>query len=56
MPTLVIQRIESLAARDGQDVADGNEPLFIERFSNKNYFGAAFHDNGIAGVVQEYDK
>ena len=56
MTTWVIQRIEALTARDGQDPADGDEPLFIERFSNNNYFDVAFHENGIAGVVQDYDK
>ena len=38
-----------------QDLANGNELLFIERFSNKNNFDAELHEGGIAGVGQ-YDN
>ena len=38
---------------DGWDISDGNELLFVERFANENYFAAALHEGGIAGVVQD---
>ena len=56
MPTWVIQRVEALAMCDGRDISDGNEPLFIEHFTNENYFSASLHQGGIAGVSQDRDK
>ena len=35
------------------DLPDGNEPLFIDRFSNENDFSAALHEGGIKGVAQD---
>ena len=43
MPNWVIQRVEALAIRNGHDLANGDEPLFVDRFSNENYFAAALH-------------
>ena len=56
MPTWVIQRIKALAVPDEQDLDDIDEPLFIERFSKENYFDAALHEGGIAGVAQEKNE
>ena len=39
--------------RDRQDLAENYEPLFVDRFSNKNYFAATLHEGGIAGVAQD---
>ena len=38
MPTWVIRRIEALATQDRRDLSNGNETLFVDRFSNKNDF------------------
>ena len=38
---------------DGWDIADGNEPMFIDRFTNKNDFSDALHEGGITGVAQD---
>ena len=53
IPSWVIQLIEALDMRDRQDLAENYEPLFVERFSNKNYFDATLHKGGIAGVAQD---
>ena len=53
MPTWVIQHVAGRAMCDGWDLADGNEPMFIDRFTNKNNFSAALHEGGIAGVAQD---
>ena len=55
MPTWVIKRVEALDMHDAQDLADDDEPLFVERFSNDNDFAAALHESGIVGVVQDDD-
>ena len=39
--------------RNGQDIADGYEPLFVDRFSNDNGFAANLHEGGTTGVAQE---
>ena len=56
MPTWVIQRVESLAMHDGQDLSGGDKPLFVDRFSNENDFASALHEGGITGVVQDNDE
>ena len=53
IPTWVIQHVEARAMCDGWDLADGNEPMFIDHFTNKNDFSAALHEGGIAGVAQD---
>ena len=55
MPTWVIQRVEALAVSNGGDLDDGDGPLFVDRFSNKNDFTAALQEGGIAGVAQDND-
>ena len=55
MPIWVIQHVEARAMCDGWDIADGNEPMFINRFTNKNDFAAALHEGGITGVAQDND-
>ena len=55
MPTWVIQQVAARAMCDGWDLADGNEPMFINRFTNKNDFAAAPHEGVIAGVAQDDD-
>ena len=50
IPTWVVQRVKSLIMRDGRYIDDGNEPLFINRFSNETDFGAALHEGGITVV------
>ena len=42
-----MQRVESLAMRDVQDIANGDEPLFVDRFVKNNYFDAALHEGGM---------
>ena len=56
IPTWAIQHVEAFAVRDGQDIVNGDEPLFIYQFANKNYFTATFHEGGIAGVAQDEDE
>ena len=34
IPTCIIQRVEALAVSNIQDLADGNETLFINRFAD----------------------
>ena len=41
--------------RDGRDLADGYEPLFVDLFVSENNFAAALHAGGIAGVIQDDD-
>ena len=53
MPTWVIQRFEALAMCDGRDISDGDEPVFVNSFTNDNDFSAVLHENGITGVVQD---
>ena len=55
MPTWVIKRVKALATNDGQDLANGNELLFVDLFSNDNDFASAPHESGIAGVSQDDD-
>ena len=55
IPTWVIQHVEARAMCDGWDLADGNEPMFIDRFTNKNDFSAALHEGGTEGVAWECD-
>ena len=40
---------------NGRDIADGNEPLFVDRFSNENDFTDALHEGSIEGVAQDDD-
>ena len=40
---------------DRWDLADGNEPMFIDRFTNNNDFAAVLHEGGISGVAQDDD-
>ena len=56
MPAWVIRHVEVLATRDVQDQSDGNELLFIGRFSNENYFASALYEGGISVVVQDNDQ
>ena len=42
--------------RDGQDLSDFNEPLFIDRFHKENYFVTAIHEGGIVGLAQDNDE
>ena len=56
IPTCIIQRVEALAVSNIQDLADGNETLFINRFADQNDFVAALHEGGITVVVQEDDE
>ena len=55
MPTWVIQHVEARAMCDGWDLVDRSEPIFIDRFTNKNDFAAAPHEGVIAGVAQDDD-
>ena len=55
IPTWVIQHVEARAMFDGWDLADGNEPMFINRFTNKNDFAAVLHEGGITWVAQDDD-
>ena len=41
--------------RDIQDLADSNEPLFVDRCFNENYFTANLHEGGITGVARDKD-
>ena len=56
MPNWFIQHVDSLAARDGQYLDDGNEPLFVDHFFKENEFAAALHEGGIAGLAQDDDE
>ena len=47
IPTWVIQHVEARAMFDGWDLADGNEPIFINRFTKNNDFAAVLHEGGI---------
>ena len=53
MTTWVTQGVDSLDVRNGRDIANGNKPLFVERFDNENDFSATLHEGCIAGVAQE---
>ena len=55
MPKWVIRHIESLTTRDIRYLSNCNESLLVDHFSNKNYFSAALHEGGIAGVMQDDD-
>ena len=37
----------------GRDLAGGDKLLLVDRFTNENYFNAAMHEGGIAGVSQD---
>ena len=56
MPICVIQRIEALTVRDGQDIDDGDEPFFVDRFSIDNDLSVALHEGGIIGVAQDNNE
>ena len=56
MSTWVIQRVEALSMHDGRDLADRNEPMFVDQFSNENDFADSLRDGGIAGVAQDNHK
>ena len=55
MKTWLVQHIESHSVCDGKSLANVNVMLFIDQFSNGNYFVAALHEGAIAGVVQDED-
>ena len=55
MPTWFIQHVEARAMCDRWDLADGNEPMFINRFTNNNDFATVLHEGGITGVAQDDD-
>ena len=55
MPTWVIQLVEILAMHDGQDLADGYEPLSVDRFASDNDFYYTLHEGDITGVAQNND-
>ena len=40
----------------GRDLADGDETLFVDQFSNRNYLDVAIHESGIIGVVQDENE
>ena len=40
---------------NGKYLANGDEPMFVDRFVNKNDFDAALHEGDITGVVQDGD-
>ena len=50
--TWFIQQFDAIAMRDIRDLANGNEPLLTDRFSNDNDFIAALHEGGITEVAQ----
>ena len=56
MPTWLIQHVEALTMHGGQDIADGDEPLYVDHFSKKNDFSAALHEYDIAGATQDKDE
>ena len=53
IPTWVIQHVEARAMFDRWDLADGNEPMFINRFTKNNDFAAVLHEGGITWVAQD---
>ena len=53
MLTWFIQNVEALATRYGWDMDDGDEILFVDRFSKENDFSAALYEGGIERVVQD---
>ena len=55
MPIWVIQRVEALTTNNRWDIAKDDEPLFVDRFPNKNDFDASLNEGGISGVVQDDD-
>ena len=52
----MIQYVGALNMKDRQDLSDGDEPLFVDRFPNENDFASALHEGGIAGVAQDNDE
>ena len=53
MPTWVIQYVGALTMKGRRDLSGGDEPLFVDRFTNENDFASALHEGGIAGVAQD---
>ena len=53
IPTWFTHHVEALDVRVGQDLANGNEPTFVNRFANNNDFAADPHEGGIAVVAQD---
>ena len=53
MSAWVIQRVEALSVHDGRDLADSNEPMFVDQFSNEDDFADSLRDGGITGVAQD---
>ena len=53
-----IRRIDVLAARNRWYLVNGDEPLFVDRFSRNNVFVIALREGGIAGVAEgnDYDN
>ena len=41
---------------DGRYLADGDEPLFVDRFADENGFSAALYEGGVAGVLQDNNE
>ena len=56
IPSWVIQCVEALAVSDGRYLADGNEPLLVDQFSNENDFAAALHEGDTIWVAQDKDE
>ena len=56
MPTWVIQKFEALDMCCRWYLANNDEQLFFDRFSNENCFAAALHEDEIAGVVQDNNE
>ena len=54
--TWAIQCVEVLEMSYGRDLADGDETLFVDQFSNRNYLDVAIHESGIIGVVQDENE
>ena len=39
----------------GRNLADGDETMFVDRFTNEKDFAAALYEGGITGVAQDDD-
>ena len=55
MQTWVIRRIDDLAALNRWYLVNGDQSLFVDRFSINNVFGIALREGGIAGVAEGND-
>ena len=49
----MIQYVGALTMKDRGDLSGGDEPLFVDWFTNENDFASSLHEGGIAGVVQD---